>query len=83
MTCTFRTAIETVQKARRVESNCNGIAFYNTGSDNALINGFLLQTGAALIINGHQGETDCTQYDIVFQSSTSPRIDIVRKIYQK
>lgn len=80
----YKIQVEQVTKGKMADSvGCNGISFTNQGSDNALINGYLLKPGSVLMLGGHEGEEDTTMYDIVFQGNVAPRIDIVRKVYIK
>lgn len=55
-----------VRQSGSVPSNCNGITFINTGTDNVDVMGYVLQPSYTLALNGNVGEMDVTNYTIKF-----------------
>jgi hypothetical protein len=71
-------------QTQNVYSDCNTITFVNLGSNSVLINGFPLDQGQQLTIEGNYLEIDKTQYQIEFSTSISPNnnLAVLRKLYK-
>lgn len=61
-------------------NGCSSISFYNKGSDAAVINGNIpLEAGATQEFNNLPNEKIVDPFKVVFLTSVSPKIVVVRK----
>lgn len=77
----FRTHTEIVAESKKVGSDCVDIAFFNTGSEMATVDGIPVAPGASYAVSGNYGERNVTQYSVVFAGGGIPAIAVIRKIY--
>lgn len=69
-------------------NGCNAICFKNNCNNSpavniVTINGYDLREGEQLVLSGHEGEIDLTQYNAVFTVNTgaSKNYQVIRKYY--
>jgi hypothetical protein len=67
----------------QTDSNCNSIAFINTGSDNVSVDNVLLQPNQTLSIDGNRDEMNVKVYNFNFLTSVNPQLTVVFKRYVK
>lgn len=73
-----RTEILSYAKPQQVDADgCFAITFIRpTGSNPVMVNGYALSDGQALQIQQNVGDTDQTNYDIVFINTTANKNDL-------
>lgn len=64
-----------------IQSNCNAIAFINSGAIPVTIDKFVLAPGASLSIDGNEQEKNITSYRITFGGLTTGVLTVVRKYF--
>ena len=62
-------------------SNCNSIAFINSGAVAVTIDKFILAAGASLAIDGNENEQNITTYRITFGGASNGVLTVIRKYY--
>lgn len=69
--------------SQRIESNCNGILFYNTGTVTVTVQGFPILPGSSWGVDGNWGEFDTTYYTVAFPPNSTgvQSVHVVRKTY--
>ena len=64
-----------------VDSNCNSMTFYNTGTNNVFVDGIKITPGTSFSVLGNENEMNIKYYSILFQGAGNPQITIVYKRY--
>jgi hypothetical protein len=64
-----------------IQSNCNSIAFINSGTVPVTIDKFVLAAGAALAIDGNESEQNITTYRATFAGATNGVLTVIRKYF--
>jgi hypothetical protein len=64
-----------------IYSNCNSIAFINSGTVAVTIDKFVLAAGASLAIDGNENEQNVTSYRITFGGATNGVLTVIRKFF--
>jgi hypothetical protein len=64
-----------------IQSNCNSIAFINSGTVPVTIDKFVLAAGAALAIDGNENEQNVTTYRATFGGATNGVLTVIRKYF--
>jgi hypothetical protein len=77
----YRTEIQQYTSDYTLFSNCNSLAFINTGAAPVTIDKFVLAVGAALSIDGNENEINDTTYRISFAGATNGVLTVIRKYY--
>lgn len=77
----YRTETQQYSTDTTVQSNCNSMAFINTGAVPVTIDKFVLAAGASLSIDGNEGEINVTTYRISFSGATNGVLTIIRKYF--
>lgn len=65
------------------DTNCNSVAFINTGSVNVTVDNVLLQPNQTLTIDGNRDEMNVKIYYFNFASGAGPQLTVVFKRYIK
>jgi hypothetical protein len=76
----YITEILAITQDQPLRLETNAFTLYNNGTTNATINNFTLVPGASYSDNGWPGETNVSQYNIVFVGGTGELI-LFRKKY--
>lgn len=66
-----------------VDSNCNTIVFFNTGTSNVFVDGIKITPGTSFTVLGNENEMNIKYYSILFQAPGNNQITIVYKRYVK
>lgn len=77
----FITETKIVTENTTVDSFCNDITFYNTGTINVLVDGIRITPGTSFSINGNRGEMNIKFYSIFFVSAGTTELTIIYKRY--
>jgi hypothetical protein len=65
-----------------VNSNCNTITFYNTGTCQAYVNRIPLNAGTSISIEGDTLDTITTIFSITYTGSGTKQVCVIKKTYQ-
>lgn len=77
----YKTEIVQYTADTNVQSNCNSIAFINSGAVPVTIDKFSLAAGAALSIDGNEGEQNITTYRVTFGGASTGVLTVIRKYF--
>jgi hypothetical protein len=78
----YKIDVQSYSTSIDIESNCNAITFYNSGTIDAKINTIPLLAGQSLSIEGNNNEIDATVYHLDFGGNTTGVVFVIRKVNQ-
>lgn len=67
----------------QVDSNCNSIIFFNTGTSNVFVDNIKITPGTSINIAGNRDEILIKVYDILFIAPGTNALTIIYKRYVK
>lgn len=77
----FITETKILSNNTTVDSNCNSIVFYNTGTANVFVDGIKITPGTSFSFIGNFDEMNIKYYSILFAQIGMPEITIIYKRY--
>lgn len=77
----FVTETKIISISTSVDSNCNTIVFFNTGTNNCFVDGIKITPGTSFTILGNENEFNVKYYSINFQGVGNPELTIIYKRY--
>jgi hypothetical protein len=77
----FITETKIITNNTTVDSLCNSIVFYNTGTTNVLVDGIKITPGTSFTFLGNENELNIKFYSIFFVVGGNPELTIIYKRY--
>jgi hypothetical protein len=82
MTCRkFITETKIITENTTVDSFCNDITFFNTGTINVFVDGIRITPGTSFTITGNANEMNIKFYSVFFTGAGNPQLTIIYKRY--
>lgn len=78
---TYQNEVKIFMVPSNIESNCGGITFINTGTNNAIVNGITLAPNQSLVLVGNENELDQTSYYCNFSGIGVNQLTVIRKLW--
>jgi hypothetical protein len=84
MTCLkYITETKIITDNTTLDSFCNSVTFYNTGTTNVSVDGIRITPGTSYTILGNYNEMNIKFYSIFFTIGGTPELTIIYKKYVK
>jgi hypothetical protein len=77
----YTTETKIISDNTTIDSNCNSITFYNTGTSNVFVDGIKITPGTSFSILGNFNEMNVKYYSVLFQAPGTNQLTAVYKRY--
>ena len=77
----YTTETKIISDNTTIDSNCNSITFYNTGTANVFVDGIKITPGTSFSILGNFNEMNVKYYSVLFQAPGNNQLTAVYKRY--